>query len=91
MTKHVLLPFRISAGGHFHIWICSQSEIIFAGAVFPISHFAWMLFSPVGFVHKVILYLWEQFFLFVTKAILIMPGKQLHSTYFLSLAATDTK
>ena len=62
MTKHVLLPFRISAGGHFHIWICSQSEIIFAGAVFPISHFAWMLFSPVGFVHKVILYLWEQFF-----------------------------
>ena len=31
------------------------------------------------------------FFLFVTKAILIMPGKQLHSTYFLSLAATDTK
>ena len=66
-----------------------KSEIIFAGAVFPMSHFAWMLFSPVGFVHKVILYLWEQIFLFVTKAILIMPRKQLHSTYFLSLAATD--
>ena len=32
------------------------------GSCFPISHFAWMLFSPVGFVHKVILYLWEQFF-----------------------------
>ena len=32
----------------------------------------------------------SSFFLFVTKAILIMPGKQMHSTYFLSLAATDT-
>ena len=72
-----------------HLDLFSKVKSYLRELLFPISHFAWMLFSPVGFVHKVILYLWEQIFLFVTKAILIMPRKQLHSTYFLSLAATD--
>ena len=73
-----------------HLDLFSKVKSYLRELLFPISHFAWLLFSPVGFVHKVILYLWEQIFLFVTKAILIMPRKQLHSTYFLSLAATDS-
>ena len=49
----------------FTCWICSKSDIVFAGAVFfPISHLAWMPISPVGFVLEVISYLWELFFQF---------------------------
>ena len=90
MTKRVLRPFRISAGGHFHIWICSQKWNHICGSCF--SNFSFCLDAiftswicsqcHIVFVGAVFFYLFN--------AIIIMPGKQLQSTYFLSLAATDS-
>jgi len=67
-----------------------KSEIIFAGAAF--SNFSFCLVAiftswicsqcHIVFVGAVFFYLFN--------AIIIMPGKQLQSTYFLSLAATDS-
>ena len=45
-----------------HLDLFSKVKSYLRELLFPISHFAWLLFSPVGFVHNVILYLWEQFF-----------------------------
>ena len=90
-TQHVTLPILISAGGHFHMLDLFQKWYRICG-----SCFFQFLILPGCYFHQLDLFTMSycicgsSFFLFVTKAILIMPGKQLHSTYFLSLAATDT-
>ena len=90
MTKRVLRPFRISAGGHFHIWICSQKWNHICG-----SCFFQFLILPGCYFHQLDLFTMSycicgSSFFYLFNAIIIMPGKQLQSTYFLSLAATDS-